>query len=95
MNRVLRFFVGVGKMVGKGLGVVRDIVTDDQLKAGVELVKRAEVRFLDNAQRREWVVRQLKAVGIPEAAARIIVELALKIAKREASQLTDTIAGAV
>ena len=95
MNPIFRFFRGVGKLLGKALGIVRDQITEADLARGMALVQDAESKFLDNAQRREWVVARLKALGVPEFLARIIVELALRLVKKEAKRLTEKAANAI
>ena len=83
MNPVFRFFTRIGKLLGQALGLIRDQITDVDIERGKTLVIQAQTRFFDNSERREWVVRRLIAYGIPEFIARIVVELALRLAKKE------------
>jgi hypothetical protein len=58
-------------------------LTKQLIEQAKELAKEAAAKFVDNAQRREWVVAQLVARGIPESIARLAVELAVSILKGE------------
>ena len=95
MNPIFRFFRGVGKLLGKALGIVRDQITEEDLGKGIAFVKAAEEKFLDNRERREWVVERLRALGLPEFIARIVVELALRLVKKETQRLSEKAAGAI
>ncbi len=88
-GKIAEFFKGIGHLLAKALGVVKDHITDEQLAKAVALVKQAEVQFLDNALRRAFVVKGLMALGIPETYARMLVELALALVKKEAATVTD------
>lgn len=65
---------------GKGL-------TDKLVKDALTFVKVAAVKFADNAEKREWAVKALVSRGIPESLARLAVELAVQILKRETEEL--------
>jgi hypothetical protein len=58
-------------------------LSDDIIQAALKLVKEAAERFQDNTERREWVIAGLRAFGIPERIARLAVELAVVIWKKE------------
>jgi hypothetical protein len=55
---------------------------DDALVAvALDLAKAAAAQFESNVLRRDWVVAQLTARGIPESIARLAVELAVQAIK--------------
>ena len=70
----------VGKVAIQIAGVARQkgTLSDELLGSALELVKKADVVFKDNSERREWVVAALRATGkVNEAQARLAVELAV------------------
>lgn len=87
MNIFKKLFGAIGSLLKRSVSIVKENVTEEQISKALAYVVEAEAKFLDNTKRREWVVMQLKGVGIPEWAARIAVEFALKIAKQEAAKL--------
>jgi hypothetical protein len=94
-GHIADFFKGLGHLVAKALGIVKDHVSDEQLAQAITLVKDAENKFLDNALRRGFVVKALMAIGMSESFARMTVELALTLVKKEASKATDKAVDAI
>jgi hypothetical protein len=83
-NAFLDFFISIGKLIKKGLSAAKDNGLDDALVESVlPLVREAAILFLDNAERRNYVIKILVAKGVPESVARIALELALQIIKKE------------
>lgn len=58
------------------------VIAHQILEQGVSLVEQATVMTLENDAKREWVVRQLAGLHVPQGVARIIVEIALSILKQ-------------
>lgn len=94
-GKIGTFFSKLGHRVKQVLGVIADSVTDDQISQAVTYVEQAEDKFADNAARREWVVAQLKGLGMPEWIARIAVEGALRLVKKGLHKVTEDAADAV
>lgn len=94
-GKIAEFFKGLGHLLAKALGIVKDHITEEQLAHAIALVKEAEAKFLDNALRREFVIKALMAIGLSENYARMAVELALSLVKKEAADATDTAVGAI
>ena len=90
------FFKGIGRALKAVFSLVKKIVPEAHLLAGIELVRQAAVTFTDNAARRDWVVQQLQQrLPIPESVARLIVELAVQHVKAEAAKAAKKAADAV
>lgn len=70
-------------------------LTDQIVQLALTFVKEAAVKFADNTERREWVVAQLVAKGIPESLARLGVELAVQLLKRELGTLPVNTTGII
>lgn len=78
------FFGKIKSFVERAIGVVKRFVPEELQAAAVEYVRQAESNLLDNAARREWVVKQIIArFHVPESIARLVVELAVNIVKKE------------
>lgn len=83
--------MGIKSVLGKvghvfsGLwGFLKHAVPDEQLIAAVEYCEKAAEKFVDNSQRREWVVGQLRGrFHISESIARLLVELAIQQVKNK------------
>ena len=58
-------------------------LTDDLVQLALKWVREASKKSVENPEKREWVVEILKAKGIPESVARIAVELAYQLYKKE------------
>ena len=85
-----KFFKGFGKLISKALQLVQEAgLTDEIVEIALPLIRIASVKFVDNPARREWVVAALMARRIPEGVARIAVEFAYKIYRRELEELLE------
>ena len=80
---LLGWFKKVGSLVKKALNIVADIVPEETLALALVWVRVAATKFVDNTERREWVVALLRGKGIPESIARLAVELAVRVFKKE------------
>ena len=58
-------------------------VNDEIIEFALKWIKVANTKFIDNAERREWVVAILRERKIPESVARLIVELAFQLYRKE------------
>jgi hypothetical protein len=66
------------------LALAQESGLDDQVVSqALYWVRIAAEKYVDNADRREWVVKILAGRGVPESVARIAVEFAYQIYKRE------------
>lgn len=81
---VLSFFKSLGSKLKSVLAVVHRIVPDEQLDAAIDFATEAGKKFVDNAERRDFVIMKLKnRFGVPEFIARLLVELAVTHLKHE------------
>mgnify|MGYP001609268981 CR=1 FL=1 len=81
------FFAGVGKLIGQGLHLAKDAgLTDEIIQIAIPYIKQASIKYIDNTNRREWVVAVLMARGLPESVARLATELAYRIYKAETTK---------
>lgn len=79
-------FRWIGRLAKKAFGFAKAAGLDDILIGkALELVKQAAGTDQTNHAKREWVVAGLQALGIKESIARLAVELAYQIFKREGS----------
>jgi len=62
-------------------------LTNELLQSALALVRVAATRFTDNSQKREYVVQALVSKGVPESIARLAVELAYRLFKKEIEKL--------
>jgi hypothetical protein len=92
---MLTFFRRLGTWLKKALTVVSDVVGDDTVKMALDWVRVAAEKELDNAARREFVVKMLMARGIPESIARLATELAVQLLKKELKELEDEAANVI
>lgn len=83
MWRILSWFGGLLARVF--LTAQQNGLTDDIQEKAVALVTQAAGLFDDNAKRREWVIVGLTEFGVPESIARLALELAVQLIKREAA----------
>lgn len=58
-------------------------LTDEIVAMALVWLRVAERKFVDNAEKREWVVNILVGKGIPESIARLALELAVQVFKAE------------
>ena len=77
------FFKRIGTLVKRALSVVQELIPEETLALAVVWVRVAASKYVDNTARREFVVNILVNKGIPESIARLAVELAVQLAKRE------------
>ena len=73
----------VGKWLKTALNFVEKYITDENVELAVGWVAVAQAKFSDNSSRREFVVSILMNRGIPEHIARLLVELAVGIVKKD------------
>ena len=79
-----RLFSGLGKLILRGIKEAQARGLDDALvDHAMRLVREAALRYVDNAQRNEWAVTQLRKelAAIPESTAKLAIELALQNVK--------------
>ena len=62
-------------------------LNDEVIELALKLVKTADMKFIDNVERREWVVSVLRKRGLPEGVARIAVEFAYRIYKAKKAKV--------
>ena len=62
-------------------------LNDEVIELALKLVKTADMKFIDNIERREWVVSVLRKRGLPEGVARIAVEFAYRIYKAKKAKV--------
>ena len=72
-----------GGLIKKALSLAGKVVPEETMVIALAFVREAAARYTDNAQRREWVVQQLQARGVPESIARLAVELAVRLFKAQ------------
>ena len=78
------FFKKIGNMVMRAVRYADSAGLDDALiSTALSWVKVAAAKFTDNSERREFVVKMLLARGIPESVARLALELAVRLYKKE------------
>lgn len=93
---IVDFFKGIGRALAAAFGVIKKLIPEAQLLAGLELAEAAALKFTDNAQRRAWVIAELmKRFPIGESIARLIVELAVAQLKHGISAGVDKIEDAL
>lgn len=90
------FFKGLSR-VFKGLfRKIAEVVPEEYLVHGIQLVEDAAVRFMDNRSRREWVINQLMTrFHIPESVARLVTEMAVTAVKNGIHKAGDSAEDAV
>lgn len=77
------WFKKLGSWLTKAVKFVEDKVSDDNIAFAVAWVRVAREKFTSGAERREFVVNLLKAKGVPENIARLVVEIAVGLVKAE------------
>ncbi len=80
--------------LAKALHLIHDLVPEETLAKGVELVKAAADKFEEHELRRAWVLEELMKVGLGENVARLVIELAVSLVKKETNQAIDAGAAA-
>lgn len=82
-------FSGFGKLVSKAFNLAVEVgVTDDLIDLALKWARVAEGKFVDNDKKRDFVIKMLVTkMGVPESVARLSVELAVRLLKRELNRL--------
>ena len=89
-SAIKSLFGKVKSVVSTALGLLEKAGLDDEVvEFALKYVKTAAVKFADNNERREWVVRALIEHKVPEQVARVAVELAYKLFKQRVSDRLD------
>lgn len=86
---VKKVFASSQSLVKKAWALVENAgINDDVLAFAMKWVRAAESKYVDNAEKREWVVALLKAqLKLPESVARLAVELAVRLVKAELAKV--------
>lgn len=89
MNKVLEFFKGIGHLMGRAMGFIREHTSEELLQQALNFVVQAEGRLIDNALKRDWVLGELQRIpGVNENTARLVTEMAVAEMKRRAAEAT-------
>lgn len=88
VSTISRAFRQVGSLLKKAWNVAEDLgISDEILEFALKYVRIANTKYVDNAEKREWVVKVLTDRKVPEWAARLAVELAVGLYKAEVAKL--------
>lgn len=80
----MAWYSGIVKLFKRAPVVVKDLgLTDELLLIAKGAVRLAEAQLIDNATRREFAVAFLVGKGVPESIARLAVEVAVRLIKKE------------
>lgn len=80
----LDIFRSLGRLLSKAFNIVKASgLTDELIDIALKYVRIAATKVADDSAKREWVVEAIKSRGIPGSIARIAVELAYQLYKRE------------
>jgi hypothetical protein len=83
LKQIGKAFASLGKYLAK-------FVTDAQIDIAIDVVRDAADRFIENADRREWAVKELQGrVHVPEAVARWLVETAVIAVKAQVAEALE------
>lgn len=78
------FFVSLGGLLKRAFGLAQAAgLTDELVQLALGWVREAEKQTIDNPAKRELVLAALKAKGVPEGLARLVLELAVRLLKAE------------
>lgn len=78
------FFRALGGFLKRAFGIAQSRgLTDDLVTRALVLVRLAQTKFDTNAERREWVIVALLSAGASESLARLAIELAVQMFKKE------------
>lgn len=61
-------------------------INDELLEFALKWIRIANTKYVDNTERREWVVSILVGRKIPESIARLVVELSYQLYRKEISK---------
>lgn len=79
------FLHSVGHLFQNIFSIIKKVVPEQILELAIEKARVAADQFVDNSQRREWVIAELLHVpGVSESVARLAVELAVQHLKADA-----------
>lgn len=77
-------FVKLGALIMKAAAAAQAAgLTDEIVAVALPYVRTANAKFVDNAERREWCVKQLAGKGVPESIARLAIEMAFQLYRKE------------
>ena len=82
------FLKPVGRFVRKAAGYVEKYVTEENIQQALSLALIAASKFDTTEERREWVIKTLVARGVPESIARLALELAVQLIKKQAPSVS-------
>lgn len=83
-DAVAKFFGFVRGLVQRAFDAAKaNGLTDRVVADALTFARQAATQFTDNVERRDWAVAQLVAMRVPESIARIAVEAAVQLLKRE------------
>lgn len=81
------FLKPLGSLITRAFNLVKAAGLDDDLVAlALKHVRLANDRFVDPAEKREYVVAYLQKRGVPETVARIATELAYRLYKKQVEE---------
>lgn len=80
------FFKSVGRFLTRALSFVETYVTDENIEMALAWARVAAAKFSSNDARREFVVSMLVSRGVPENIARLAVEIAVGLLKKEQTE---------
>ena len=88
LHHLKNVFVITGKSLAKAFKFAVDHGLTDQIIAiALPYVKLASTKYVENKDRREWVISELMKHNIPEGISGMALELALKLYKDELAKL--------
>lgn len=80
----MAWYSGIVNFFKRAPILVHDLgLTDELLLIAKGAVRLAEANLLDNAARREFAVAFLVGKGVPESIARLAIEVAVRLIKKE------------
>lgn len=85
------FLKPLGSLLRKAFGLAVDAgLTNDLVDVALKWARVAEGKFVDNDKRRAFVLKMLVTKAkVPESVARLCVELAVRLIKKELAQLDE------
>ena len=82
------FLKPLGTFLAKAFNAAKSAgLTDQLVQIALPYVRDANKKFVDNDKRREWVVAKLVAKKVPESIARLVVELAFQLYRKEIAKV--------
>ena len=91
MFSFLTLFRRIGSLLLLAFKLAHEVgITDELLDLAIKWAKVAEGKFVDNDKRREFVVKMLVSKAkVPESVARLAVELAVRLLKKQLADLEE------